>query len=426
MVAIKDVFPIRRGELKPALLMSTYFFLVIAVFWILKPLKKAMLATYYTNDLPFMLMGSSFVGGEVEQFAKILNMLIALVASILFTYLSRKFVKQALVLVVHFFFVLTLFAYAQLINSPSPSTVWTFYLYGDLWSTLNVALFFAFLNDLMNADQAKRLYGIIGLGGVLGGAVGSNFSGFFVTSMGAHQLLYAKAKPLPERNPEDNSDSVLSSMTEGARLVFGSKYLLAIMGIVAFYEIVSTIMDFQFTQGVLFKAQEFGWDRAAIGAYFGKVYGFTNVLAIFVQFFLTSFVMKRWGVGAALIVLPIAAVVSSFGFMIYPVLLTAASLSVVDNAFNYSINQSAKEALYVPTSQKIKYRAKGFIDIFIQRFAKTIGVVINLTIPALIGSSMTGVRWLSIASLLILSVWIMLAIYAGREFNRLCREQEKN
>jgi AAA family ATP:ADP antiporter len=91
---------------------------------------------------------------------------------------------------------------------------------------------------------------------------------------------------------------------------------------------------------------------------------------------------------------------------------------VADNAFNYSINQSAKEALYVPTNQAVKYRAKGFIDIFVQRFAKTLGVGINLTVPSLVGTSLNGVRYLSFASLGLLGVWLCLAAYAGREFNR--------
>src|SRR5687767_6159984 len=120
--AIKEFFGIRKDEWKKALLMSGYFFLVIAVFWILKPIKKAMLVTFYTADTPFIFMGLPLVGGEAEQLAKIMNMVVAFAASVIFAYLSRRFVRQALVVVVHIFFVITLFAYARAVDHPSPLT----------------------------------------------------------------------------------------------------------------------------------------------------------------------------------------------------------------------------------------------------------------------------------------------------------------
>lgn len=433
----KELFAIRKGEWSKALLLAFYFFLVIAVFWILKPIKKTYLVTYYPESKPFLLFGYSLVKSQTEQVAKFLNMLVAGVASVLFAYLSHRFVRQALVVVIHLFFVLTLAAYAGVIENPSEFTVWTFYLYGDLWSVLNVTLFWAFSNDLVTSDEAKRSYGIIGLGGVLGGIVGSSSSGFLLESLGAQKLLFvavmfnlmiianalwvgrlARKKTVPDDANKPTADSATST-TEGARLVFGSQYLIAIMGIVALYEMVSTIMDFQFTEGVLAHAKAAGWDKVQIGAFFGKVFSVTNVLALVVQLFLTGLIMRRLGVGVALLVLPVMAFMGSLGYMIVPFIYTAAFLSVVDNSFNYSINQSAKEALYVPTEQRVKYRAKGFIDIFVKQSAKVVGVAFNLIVPGLIAGYGDGVRYLSLASIGLLCVWIYLAVNAGRGFTRL-------
>ncbi|MDX1639724.1 MAG: Npt1/Npt2 family nucleotide transporter, partial [Balneolaceae bacterium] len=82
----------------------------------------------------------------------------------------------------------------------------------------------------------------------------------------------------------------------------------------------------------------------------------------------------------------------------------------------YSINQSAKEALYTPTSQDVKYKAKAFIDMFVQRFAKVLAVVLNLAVAAWVG--LGNVRWLSVACLVILVFWILLVRFAGREFEK--------
>src|SRR5262249_33182756 len=94
---------------------------------------------------------------------------------------------------------------------------------------------------------------------------------------------------------------------------------------------------------------------------------------------------------------------------------------VSDNSLNYSINQSAKEALYVPTSRVDKYHAKAFIDMFVQRSAKVIAVVLNLAIAYI---SLGKVRWLSLLSISILTLWVIIVRFAGNRFDNLAREKE--
>jgi len=199
-------------------------------------------------------------------------------------------------------------------------------------------------------------------------------------------------------------------------MVFRSKYLLSIALILGLYEMVSALMDFQFTSAVAHYL-----DGEAIGEHFALVYAITNWVAFFVQLFLTSLVMRRFGVGAALLVLPAAALLSSGGFLVMPVLLTGSALLVSDNALNYSINQSAREALYVPTTREEKYQAKAFIDMFVQRFAKALAVGLSLAVTSFI-SGIEGVRWLSLLTLVILIAWIRIAWFAGKEFDRLTQD----
>ena len=93
--------------------------------------------------------------------------------------------------------------------------------------------------------------------------------------------------------------------------------------------------------------------------------------------------MTRFGVGAALLFLPVAAMLGSVGFLIAPVLLIGTAFNICDNGFSYSINQSGKEAIYVPTTKDEKYKAKAFIDIYVQRFAKALAVFLSLGITIL-------------------------------------------
>jgi len=219
--------------------------------------------------------------------------------------------------------------------------------------------------------------------------------------------------PKEETKAEEKSQN---SVFDGAKLVFSSKYLLAIAGIVGLYEIVSTLMDFQFTSTI-----EHYLDGAEIGKQFATVFTITNVVSMFVQLFLTSFIMTRFGVTKALMFLPVAVLIGSAGFIAVPVLWVGSLLNTADNGFSYSINQSAKETLYVPTTREEKYKAKAFIDMFVQRFAKAVAVLLSLSITVIF-ADFSSVRWLSIAVLLAVISWIFIIRFVGKRFDELAAE----
>ena len=433
----KGIFSIRREELPFSLLMCGYFFLVITSFWVLKPIKKSAFIAYYKEVGGFDLFGWLMRGSQAELLAKVLNMVVAAAAVAVFTLLCRKFLRQHLTYVFSIFSILSLLIYAMLLVHPGGGTVWTFYLFGDLFNTLMVPTFFAFLNDSVKGDQAKRLYGLVGFGGVAGGAFGSLTLAALIEKVsptlwmliltGVMVVIMVLAFAAARRVPIDEAQAAAPSQKseaggkkanaamEGARLVFRSRYLLAIVAIVGFYEMVSTIMDFQFSATVEhFVAAE------NIGEHFSRVFALTNISAMLIQLVFTSFIMTRFGVGTALMVLPIAALAGSAGFFLVPILWTGSLLNTADNAFSYSINQSAKETLYVPTTREEKYKAKAFIDMFVQRFAKSIAVGISLVLTTFF-SSFSAIHWLSLVVAAILVVWILAARYAGRKFDELNR-----
>jgi len=428
---LKAIFDIRKSELPLALLMFSYFFLVITSFWILKPIKKSLFIQFY-EKAGFDLFAWHLSGPQAELLAKVLNMVVAFVAVAVFTWLARHFRRQKLSFVFTFFFLASYVAYTFVIKYPKDFTVWTFYLFGDLFSTLMVATFFAFLNDSVTPDAAKRLYGLVGLGGVTGGVFGTTTVRaliakvqavgwlwicfglgllILVVAFGAGRMVEKDPPPEPEPDPVERKEKGKSNPAlEGARLVFRSPYLLSIVAIVGLYEIVSTVMDFQFTSTIAHYLS-----GPAIGKQFATVFAITNIVSMLVQLLLTSFVMSRLGVGVALMVLPVAALAGSMGFMALPVLWMGSGLNTLDNGFSYSINQSAKEALYVPTSTDEKYKAKAFIDMFVQRFAKAVAVGVSLGIT-MVFREFSSLRYLSAFTIGIIVVWIFAVRYAGRKF----------
>ena len=434
---LKAVFAVQRSELPFALLMFGYFFLVITSFWILKPLKKSLFIEHY-DQTGFDLLGWQMLASQAELLAKVLNMVVAFVAVVVFSWLANRFRRQQLTFIFTGFFLASYLAYTLVIRDPGGVTVWSFYLFGDLFSTLMVATFFAFLNDSVTPDAAKRLYGPVGLGGVAGGAVGSLVVARFIGRLGlvdwlwvafgvgvaillvafaAGRLVAAAPPPSPAQSspgppaPEPGGNPAL----EGAKLVVRSRYLLAIVAIVGIYEIVSTILDFQFTSTIAHYLE-----GPAIGAQFATVFAITNVVALLVQLFLTSLIMTRLGVGVALLVLPVVILCGSAGFLALPILWMGSLLNTADNGFSYSINQSAKESLYVPTTRDEKYKAKAFIDMFVQRFAKALAVGVSLGVTAVF-QDFDSIRWLTLVTLPLILAWIFAARYAGRHFAELSR-----
>jgi AAA family ATP:ADP antiporter len=424
------LFAVYRGEWPPVLGMGLFFFLVTATFWMLKPIKRGLLLGTY-GDAPLMLFGAHFEAAEVEQLAKVLNVGAAFAAVIAFTMLVRHLRRTSVVVVLCSTFALAFAAISVGIDRPGPVVAWSLYVVGDLFNTVMLTTLWAMTNDLVRPEQARRLYGLVGLGGVLGGLVGSTVVRQAIEPLGRSTLMLACIVPLVliailaiavngrAQGGSGGDDRPLpatpgkSAALEGAQLVLRSRYLLGIATLILLYEIVSNVVDFQLAAAVQLAALD-DLERDRFFALVGQI---TNVIAMVVQLVVTTWAMQRLGLRAALLFLPLAILVGSSGFLALGTLVFAVVMSVADNGLNYSINQSAKEALYVPVSRSEKYKAKAFIDMFVQRTAKLIAVGLNLLFAAWIG--LGGVRWLSIATLGLLVVWLIIVLQLSRVFERL-------
>ncbi|MCJ7581376.1 MAG: MFS transporter [Candidatus Aminicenantes bacterium] len=427
----KSIMNIRKKELPLALLMFFYFFLVIVSFWILKPIKKIYFGTFY-DQTGFDFLGWQMDAAQAELLAKVMNMFVAFAAVVVFTWLARRMHRQQLTLVFSIFFIVSYVIYSLVINNPTDVTVWTFYLFGDLFSTLMVATFFAFLNDSVTPEAAKRLYGLIVLGGVTGGAFGTLILRVWIEKISTSTWMWIclglalviivvalSAGRLVSKNPpeykvvsekKEKIKKKSNLLTEAGKLVFASKFLLSIVAIVGLYEIVSTTIDFQFTSTILHYL-----DGPAIGVQFANIYLISTCVAMFVQLFLTSFIMTRFGVKTALIVLPVAMIFGSLTFLVLPILWIGSFLNTSDSGFAYSINQSARETLYTITSKEEKYKAKAFIDMFVQRFAKALAVGVSLAVTSIF-VAFSALRWLSLFNIAVIILWLFAVRYAGNKF----------
>lgn len=422
---IRAIFDFKKEEIPIALLMFLFFFIVIAVFQILRPLKKARVVEFY--------------GAEPELYMRLFNIFVAALAVVVFTYLYNRLSRQRLVYVFCLFFAASFIALRFLLVKPNIVVSWWYYLQVDLITTIWMATFWAYLTDISTSDQAKRLYGFIGAGGVIGGLLGILVAKILIGSIGENGLLIISAvlmlvvgfitfgvesllrrsKAFGHAVPESKAERVpekkvskFNAAIEGAKLALRSKYLAAIVGLMAFYEIGSQVTNFIYS-----KKSEVVSGLESTQIFMIDIQLFANILSVIVQLFLVSFIMRKFGLSVALCVLPVAGLISTGLFMGAPALATASLLFISDNGFNYSIQQTAREALYVPTTPDEKYKARAFTNMFVQRAAKGIGIGGTLILIN-IGVTVRGVGFFAIAVLLGLA---LLGIYGGRRFSEMTR-----
>jgi AAA family ATP:ADP antiporter len=413
---------VKKREVEPALLFFSFWFFVIVVFQALRSLKKGLFVEH--------------LGADVELYAKLANIGVAMVAVVAFSGLYNRVGSRRLIPVLCAIFGAALLGFAWVLSAggvPLPGVNWAFYLFGDAWSTVWVTTFWAYLNELTRTEQSKRLYGLIGAGGVIGGLV-ANFAVWrYVEGQGVGVLLTGAAVftiligvimlclEMLARRPqaaisrvdihrslvqERNDIPKENAAVDGARLVLTSRYLLAIALIVFLYEINSQILDYQYSS-----AAESLTGAEETQAFFGRIGTIIGLVSVITQVFLVSFVMQKFGITTALIVLPIAMAAASGIYFAIPMLMTAALLTISDNSFSYSMNQTARETLYVPTSDDVKYKARAFINMFIQRVGKGVAILMALALIAF------PIRILSIIAIMVAVIWAGVALFAGRRFD---------
>jgi AAA family ATP:ADP antiporter len=417
---------VRRAELRRTLCMFGCFFLVITSFWILKPLKKALFIAHYDAH-GFTLVGAHLSAAQAELCAKLLGVLLAAIAALGFGTLSRRVRGHTLIALFCCLFIGCFSAFGAWLSHPSGATVWAFYAVGDLYATVMVAALFVSLHDVSTQESAKRTYGMVGLGAVLGGVVGSQLVSGFLDACSIHSwMLVCSALTLLTAllalGAREHAYDVRPEPSEPARQTPRARalaraalppYLLSLATMVGLYEVVSSILDYQFTATIAYHL-----DGSAIGRQIGRAFVLMNATALALQLFVTAPLLRHRGVGAALLWLPCTALLASLGVLAFPVVPMATLIPALDSGVAYSVHQSARESLYVPLASDALYGAKAFIDVFVMRGAKAVGVLLSLAITGVVSDG-SGVRWLSLLSVALIVPWMLCAVRAGKRCSSL-------
>ena len=420
---LRRVVDVRDGEVAALFTSFVFFFLLLSSYFVVRPIRDAFAAAAGVGDLPWLFAGT---------------LAVTLICNPLFSALVVKFpVRKAIPIAYQFFVVSFLVFYAVLryYSTGESSTVdrWTgatFFVWTTVFALFNTSIFWCLMADAFRSDQAKRLFGFIGVGGTIGSISGSAATAVLAPRLGAVNILLVSAAlielavltivifPLePARRDGDerplgrDPDLIGGSVWAGFTEIVKSPYLLGICAFMLFYVFGSTVLYFAQSDLV----RHLYADRTARTAVLARLETAAQVLTVITQVFFTGRIIRWIGLAAALALLPALSVIGFGALGAMAVFPTFAVLYVVRRATNFAIMNPAMEVLFTVVKREDKYKAKNVIETFVYRGGDQLSAWAYAGLAAL-GLGLAGISWVAVP---LSALWLVLGLWLGRRQSEL-------
>lgn len=423
---------VKDREVAALLLSFAYHFLVLAAYFVIRPIRDEMGVAAGAANLPWLVTGT-LVG--------------VLLVHPIFTTLVARYPRRTFVSWIYRFFILNLVVFFVLFRTSDPAEqVWigrAFFIWTSIFNLFIVSVFWSFMTDVYQPSQGKRLFGMIAVGGTVGAITGSSITAFLASYLGPINLLLVSAVLLElagrisfaleghelrvqeaaEDDPEIEGDEtrlaepaglrqrevIGGGVLEGVQHVLRSPYLLGIAALMMFFTVVSTFlwMHLNFLVEDAYANDPVGRTRL-----FALMEVATQTITLVVQLFLTGRILKWFGIGLALAFLPLVSLVG-FGILATaPVLMVAVVFQVLRRAANFGVQRPAREVLYTVLPRVDKFKSKNFNDTFVYRAGDQVGAWSHLGL-AWLGLGLSGIALVMVP---FSAVWLGLALWLGYRY----------
>ncbi len=419
---LSPIVQLRSGELTTALLMFLYSFLAMTSYNIVKPITRSeFISSLGADNLPWVQFGAGVLIGFLMHGY-----------TVLMKPVPRRWtipVTQAGMagLLLLFWFLFTAIG--------ADWVAVAFYVLAMILGILLISQFWTLANDVYDPRQAKRIFGFIGGGASLGGATGAGLTTLLVESLGAKQMLLISASIMglcflivtfifKREQAAGTSDATKTgeeesvSGGEAIQLLRSSRHLQVIALVIAFAAVGAAIVEQQLNMAA---AEAKGAQNPdAIAAFLARITVYLSLVGFVIQVGLTSRIHRVLGIGFALLVLPVSLGTTAVIMLFNRALWAPGLARVLDTSLRYTVDKTSREVLFLPLPAELKYRAKPFIDVTVDRLAKGMGALLILV---LIKDWGLGWNWqqLSYASLTMVGLWVFTAMQARKEYLRTFR-----
>ena len=384
---VKKVFDVREGEFKISFFMAAYIFLIIGVLLIIKPTVNALFL--------------SEIGVEQLPVAFLLVALTAIMSSFAYSKALAKFSLKKLVEVTVISSVTVLLCLGLLIKFQLANgwVLYFFYVWVAIYAVLSASQFWVLANMVFNVREAKRLFGFIGSGAILGGIFGGYATSLLAPFVNTEILLFLSAFLLllcipllrniwklrvSKLNSYKQKKRTVSLSERPLALIKKSKHLTYIALIVAVSVLVAKLVDYLFSDFASTAIQ----DTEELTSFFGFWFSTFNLVSLLVQLFITQRIVGIWGVGFSLFLLPFGIFLGGAIFFLLPELSVVIFIKAMDGVLKQSVHKSATELLSLPLPFELKNKTKSFIDVVVDSIATGLAgfilifVVQNLALPS--------------------------------------------
>jgi len=414
---------VKAGEGVTALLLSLNVFLILMAYYVLKPVREA------------LILGQG--SAELKTYMAAAQVAVLSIVVPLYGRLVDRMDRRRLINVVTAFFVACLIVFYVLGRAGVPLGI-VFFLWIGIFNLMIVAQFWSFANDIYSKDQGERLFAIVGFGASLGAVFGSRFVDRFINLLGVYELMLVGAGLLVvevvltnyiDRRESGHKQQRVAvapepSGTENINafaMVFKTRYLLLMAFMLLFLNTVNTTGEYILGSIVKDAAvRHVGNDPAQVGAAIAQFYAtyftYVNVLGLLLQLFVVSRVVKYLGVPIGVMIMPALSLTAYSIISFIPILRAVLVAKVAENSTDYSINNTIRNMLFLPCTREQKYSAKQAIDSFFVRMGDVLSagiVFVGTSVLAL------GAQGFAIINVVMVVVWLILAWRIGREYAQL-------
>ena len=418
---LKPFGQIRRSEAPTALLMFFYSFLVMAAYTVIKPATRSkFIESLGSDNLPYVQLVAGALIGFVMVF---------------YSWLISRLPRRWCLAIAQGGVAVALLVFWFLFRRDYAWVSAAFYLLGLILGILLISQFWTLANVVFDPRQAKRLFGFIGGGSSLGGILGSYLAISFAKQIGTNNLLLISSgfmvlsivtASLVVRR-EDNGGEMQEAVAgmekgvgskEAIQLLRKSKHLRLIALVISFAAVGAAIIEQQLNMA----AAEVKGAQAtdAITVFLANIQLWTSTIGFLVQVFLTSRIHRHLGIGFALLMLPVSLGSTAVVMLLYTALWAPGLARVLDQSLRYTVDKTTREVLYMPLPSEMKFGAKPFVDVTVDRFAKGLAAILLLFLIKPWGLGLTWQR-LSFASIVITGAWIFMAVRAKRGYKEAFR-----
>jgi AAA family ATP:ADP antiporter len=399
-----------------AILLALNVFTLLASYYVLKTVREALIL--------------SEAGAAVKSYSAAGQALLLLAVIPAYGFLASRVSRPRLIAGVTVFFASHL-AIFYFLGTAGMRVGVPFFLWVGIFNVLVIAQFWSFANDVFDSNSGSRLFPIIGIGSSLGAWVGASAAASLFEVFNPYQLMLVAAGGLlvglvltrvVEKRSQHKPSAPISGKG-GFRLVFTSRFLLLVAVMVLLFNLVNSLGEFMLGRLVVSDVQaaiasgtlDPSQMKSAIGAFYGNFFGWVNLLGFIIQAVVVSQLFKYVGVRGALFVLPLIAL-GSYGLMAaMPVLGIVKLAKILENSTDYSIQNTARHALFLPTSREAKYKAKAAIDTFFWRLGDLMqaGIVLAGTYLAL------STEQYALINVAFVAIWLVVIAGIYREHRKL-------